>query len=290
MSNLETDGDAGIGNTKRDTIPRVNQLIFWFFTFNNYDPDYISILESKFKTICVKYIFQEETGKNGTPHLQGTIQLKKKMRWTEFGLDKKIHWEKAKNIEACFEYCKKDDTRSGKIYSMGIRPPLKLINPDRQFQKDILEILKSEPDDRTIHWFWEETGGIGKSQFVKYIVAKHNAIFIDEGEKKDIMNTTLTEYNKGHLLDIFMIDIPRANLNKCSYKAIESLKNGMIYSPKYEGGYVLFNSPHILIFANAPPKMEKLSSDRWKIYKILDDYSTTLESVECALGGTLSSP
>lgn len=287
---METTGDAGIGNTNKVTIPRVNQLIFWFFTFNNYSPDDIFILETKFKQICVKYIFQEETGEAGTPHLQGTIQLKKKMRWTQFNLDKRIHWEKAKNIEACFNYCQKDNTRTGKIYRYGIRKPLKLINPNREFQKLILEIVDSEPDDRTIHWFWEETGCIGKSQFVKYIVAKHNAIFIDEGEKKDIMNTTLTEYNKGHELHLFMIDIPRANANKCSYKAIESLKNGMIYSPKYEGGYILFNSPHIMIFANAPPKTEKLSSDRWKIYKIEKDYSTTLESVECAQGGTLSSP
>ena len=39
------------------------------------------------------YAFQEETGEQGTPHLQGIISLKKKMRDTEFNLPSKIHWE-----------------------------------------------------------------------------------------------------------------------------------------------------------------------------------------------------
>jgi len=65
-----------------------------------------------------------------------------------------------------------------------------------------------------------------------------------------------------------IFDVPRDNGNKISYKSVESIKNGMIYSPKYESKYKLFNSPHIIIFANEPPQLEKLSIDRWVVKEI----------------------
>jgi len=82
---METCGDdrrEGNCNTKiplkKDIRKRENQLTNWFFTFNNYTADDILLLETKFKTICKKYVFQEEIGlKCGTPHLQGSIHLKK---------------------------------------------------------------------------------------------------------------------------------------------------------------------------------------------------------------------
>ena len=50
----------------------------------------------------------------------------------------------------------------------------------------------------------------------------------------------------------------------------------MIYSPKYEGGYKLFNSPHIIVFANMAPQYERLSKDRWKVRNI-DELTTEAE-------------
>jgi len=78
-------------------------------------------------------------------------------------------------------------------------------------------------------------------------------------------------------LETMIIDVPRDNGNNISYKAIESIKNGMIYSPKYEGGYKLFNSPHIIVFANQAPQQERLSSDRWVITQIDYDDATKTE-------------
>ena len=62
-----------------------------------------------------------------------------------------------------------------------------------------------------------------------------------------------------------MLDIPRHQLDYVGYGALEQLKNGMIYSGKYEGGTCLFDNPHVIVFANEPPKIEKMSLDRWKI-------------------------
>lgn len=286
MAKMEISGDKdlGLGNTKKKTSTRPNQLKNWFFTFNNYDETDIQILKDKFMEICKRFIFEKEIGESGTQHLQGFIECKEKMRFSEFGLNKKIHWEPCKDIESAIKYCQKDYQKglTKDIYFNGIKvkKPLKLINPDRQYQKEILNIIKEEPDERKIHWYFEKIGKVGKSQFTKYLAAKHNAIFIDEGKKSDLMNTCLINFNDDNDMSLFILDIPRDNKNICSYKSIESIKTGLIYSPKYEGGQAIFNSPHIIIFSNYPPETRCLSKDRWEIFEIQEDYSTKRLTVE----------
>ena len=72
----------------------------------------------------------------------------------------------------------------------------------------------------------------------------------------------------GECPPIVIIDIPRCNGGFVSYQAIESIKNGIMVSTKYESGMVRFNKPHLLIFANEPPNMEKLSKDRWVVTEL----------------------
>ncbi len=77
--NLETSRDLKRepSNTNIKALSQPNQIKNWCFTFNNYSEDDILLLESKFKEICDKYIFEREIGECGTPHLQGFISLKK---------------------------------------------------------------------------------------------------------------------------------------------------------------------------------------------------------------------
>ena len=53
-----------------------------------------------------------------------------------------------------------------------------------------------------------------------------------------------------------------------SYNAIEQLKDGLVFSSKYEGGVKMFNPPHVIIFANWLPDVKTLSEDRWNIVNI----------------------
>jgi hypothetical protein len=93
-----------------------------------------------------------------------------------------------------------------------------------------------------------------------------NCVFIDEGKKADIMYSIMeADMDKCNSV---IFDIPRDNGNKVSYKSIESIKNGMVYSPKYESKHKLFNSPHLICFANCEPEFEKLSNDRWVVEEI----------------------
>ena len=280
---IETNRDEG-GNTinppqSKKPIQSV-QSKHLCFTFNNYDRDEIIILQKVFSELCFMYAFQEETGPgteecpNGTPHLQGVISLHKRARWSEFGLSKKIHWEKTIDVKASYLYCTKISTRTGEIFLKNYTVPkvLQLCIPDKPWQLEILDLIKSTPDNRKVYWYWSVAGGLGKSQFCKYLLAKHNCVFIDEGKKGDIMNCV---YNQDMDRDnvIVVFDVPRENGNKVSYKSIESIKNGMIFNSKYETGYKLFNSPHVVVFANEPPDKKCLSTDRWVI-KQLDSWKS----------------
>lgn len=259
------------GNTNSPSSPPKNQLLHWFFTFNNYKSEDIEILETFFNTFCHKYCFQREIGKEGTSHLQGIISLHKRARWSEFGLPKTIHWEKPRNITECYIYCSKVETRvpgtTPIVKNFTYAMPLSIITSLKPWMTDILDIVRFTACNRKVHWRWESCGGVGKSSFAKYLCHYYNAIYIDEGKKADIINL-IYKLKVINETSIIVIDIPRDNKNNVSYKAVEQIKNGMICNTKYETGMRLFNSPHIFIFSNYPPDKDKLSEDRWDIIEI----------------------
>jgi len=43
----------------------------------------------------------------------------------------------------------------------------------------------------------------------------------------------------------------------------------MIYSGKYEGGEIFYETPpHVIVLSNEHPKMEMMSYDRWNIIEV----------------------
>ena len=271
MEKIEGNRSGGNGNTNPPAKEKKQsvQIINWFFTFNNYDlKTDIEILEVKFKEICKKYVFQREIGKCGTHHLQGNIVLKKPMRYTEFKLSTKIHWEKTRNDTAAAEYCKKSETsvKDSTPYIYGYPKPIKIITDLYDWQSEIVALFQTEPDGRSVHWFWDKIGGAGKSSFTKYMFVKYGAITIQGGKLADIMNIMFNlNFDE---VKMIMIDIPRNNGNKISYSSIECILNGMITNTKFETGVKVFNAPHVVVFCNFEPEKDKLSEDRWKIKEL----------------------
>jgi hypothetical protein len=161
-------------------------------------------------------------------------------------------------------YCKKD----GAYISGGFPRPVTTLTELRPWQKEIEDLYLSNPNDRSIHWFWEDVGNIGKSAFVKYMVLTHGALFCDGGKKADIINLVFNaDMDKCRCI---IWDLPRASRGNISYASLESVKNGLVCNTKYETGVKAFNSPHVFVFANFPPEeMEKLSVDRWQVRELL---------------------
>ncbi len=251
------------GNTK-PIRRQSSQLYQWFFTLNNYKPIDILHLKMRFNLLCKWWVFEEEVGKKGTPHLQGNISLKKKLRATAINKwDKRIHWEKTRNVDASIEYCMKET----KIYT---NLDLEDFNEYdkiewRGWQKEIIDsVAKPCKDDRKINWIYDKKGNTGKSYLTKYLMRVENALVV-EGKKTDIFHQIAKRKEEGIAIPLIIIDVPRASFNNISYSAIECIKNGFISSGKYEGGQYTFPSPHVYIFANSKPDKTKFSKDRWNI-------------------------
>lgn len=274
---MATNGDGKDGNTKHPS--RDTDRVYWFFTFNNYtDHGYngdqiLNILKTK----CVKILFQEEIGESGTLHLQGTLKLIKKARLSAMTklISDKVHWEPTRNIEASFDYCKKNDTSTGKRWMFGLPKPIKVIENLRPFQQSLVDEISNEPNDRTILWIYDPIGNMGKTQFLKYLTVNHGAVFSYGGKKADIIN--LVYNNKDYLLEnpnpIMVYSFPRdIDPDHISYESMEQIKDGCISNTKFEAGCFVCNSPHVIVLANCLPRTYKLTADRWDIRTITQDY------------------
>lgn len=254
------------GNTKQSSPAKK-----WCFTLNNYtDEDEKYLVPELLNEIGTKWQFGKETAPtSGTPHLQGWVHLKKKQRIT--GLkkyDNRIHWErqKAKDDLKAIDYTSKEDTNAKTTIRRRTLGTYSEITW-KDWQKEIIDICETKPDNRTVHWYWEKGGNTGKSFLTKYLVSTYNAMIVN-GKVADIAHQVGKRCEDDIAIDVVIFDMPRCSKGLLSYQAIEMLKNGLIYSGKYEGGQYIFDPPHVIIFANEAPEKKMLSADRWHIVKI----------------------
>lgn len=256
----------------------------WFFTWNNYPEDAPERLVA-WKGLD-KWMFQEETGENGTKHLQGVLIFKNQKKFsTVKNWDARINWSMARNLAACKNYCSKKETRTGNQWCKGFKlkadgtavnertTPLVVKDPMEgldiyKWEQDILDTIAQPAHKRHVHWIWSDSGNTGKSTFCKHLCLKHGAIVLG-GKFSDAQYAIAKMVNEQFKQpNIIVFDIPRSQGNKMSYVAIENIKNGCFFSSKYEAQMVMYDPPHIFCFANEYPCMEKLSKDRWKIVDI----------------------
>lgn len=259
---------------------REGAAVGWFFTWNNYTEEGVTALLSFLETRAAKWAFQEEVGEGGTPHLQGQLVLKKRERWSAFGLPPSLHWEKTRNEQKAVTYCLKEEGRKegGRRWVKGyvVPVPLKLTEPTRPWQLEVLALLEADPDDRTILWYYDHGGNTGKSQFTKWLMAKKDAVLLC-GKRDNVFHGLLKRHEEtGSWPQVVVYDVPRTNLEFVSYDALEAIKNGAFFSGKYEGGQALFNSPHVIVFANDAPDRSKMSADRWRVRLIRPDFTTMI--------------
>lgn len=258
------------GNTNSSTS-RISAGKYWCFTYNNYSNEKLIELVDTFVKKNIKYFFTKEIGKSGTPHLQGFINSSKLIRPIECMQNKNIHWEKCRgSLEDNVNYCSK--TKSEIFSNMEIKKKLEdpLLGKELYpFQKEILNIINDEPDRRSIYWFWEKNGKVGKTALAKHICLTEKYSIFLSGKGNDIKFGVSKFLEKNAYLHVAIFYYTRDYEEYVSYDALESIKDGIFYSSKYESSMCLFNSPHVIVFANFAPNSAKLSQDRWNIKEIV---------------------
>lgn len=265
---IEEEGNTDTSSSSSNAKKQGTKRMFWCGTLHGYEEIGIKVIEDRLKAFCTKYILGKEVcPTTGRKHLQMFFVCKKAMRLTEFKIPGKPHLEPCNaDEETNIKYCSKD----GDFIKFGFPKPIWIIKDLYPWQKEIEDYILTEPDGRTIRWYWEPKGNVGKSAFVKYLVVTHGVLFCQGGKESDIMNLV---YNQDmDKCNTVVFDIPRAHGGNVSYAALENIKNGLVCNTKYETGYKVFNWPHIICFANFPPsKQDLVSTDKWDIRFIGDE-------------------
>ncbi len=285
----------------------------WCFTLNNYTDEELKIVNDLGDKPTTRYmIYGKEVGEKGTPHLQGYIQLNKKIRLTGVKklIDDKVHWEPSRgSVDDNKKYCSKEgqfvefgeavhqgqrtdvkecikrrlegepwidliDNGNAIHYKRAIdeiveeeqlnRKKIKLMDSYngilwKPWQLDLIRLVDTEPDKRTINWYWEDIGNTGKTFVGKYIGL--SGFYTDSGKVVDIKHA----YNGER---VFVLNLARTNEDFVPYGLLECVKDGCYFSGKYNSQVKYFKSPHVIVFANYPPLESKMSADRWNIINI----------------------
>lgn len=283
MTHNDTTNTGAGGNT---LVPA--RVRGFTLTINNYEDDIFDTL-TQVVSLPNQYVFGKEIGEEkGTPHIQGYIKWKNARTFASM---KKMfptaHIEKAKGTpKQNYTYCTKDGDFITNMDYRTFREKLKdqVLEEEykdvrwKPFQQKIIETLDKKPDKRKIHWYWEEEGKMGKSYLCKWLAIKKKVI-LASGKRNDVFNQVNKSMEKEIAPEIILIDLPRDDADFFNFGGLEQLKNGCIYSGKYEGDVCIFPIPHVFIFANHEPEEKRLSADRWDITEISEDISVHTEEI-----------
>lgn len=138
--------------------------------------------------------------------------------------------------------------------------PLTNTPPREGWQQDLYARLQEEPSDREIEFIIDYDGGKGKTWFTQYMLDKHpeKVQLLRIGKRDDL----------AHAIDphktIFLVDVPRKQMDFLQYSILESLKDRVVFSPKYHSATkILYGKAHVIVFCNEDPDMTTMSADRY---------------------------
>ena len=134
----------------------------------------------------------------------------------------------------------------------------------RLWQLKLIEYLQKDPDDRKVLWYVDEKGNSGKTFITKYLLTEGDTLRYENGKSADVKYALNGE-------KIVVFDLSRSQESHVNYEVIESVKNGVVFSTKYESKMKVFTTPHVVIMANFAPDETKMSADRWDIRYLNDD-------------------
>lgn len=294
----------------------------WCFTLNNYsDVDY-----ERIKVIDCEYLVcGKEVGENGTPHLQGFIKFKsrKRMQQVKSAIGSNPHVEKAIDVGAASEYCKKennffekgsldaerrrtdieafkDTVKEGtlslhqireehsEVYAKYPRFCVEYINdhypekpieshPLRRWQVLLNGMLNGPVNDREVIFVVDVVGNTGKTWFAHYYRSLHDHVQVMLPGKKADMAYCLLQDSR-----VIFMDAPRSKQGEfIQYDFLEEMKNGYVFSGKYESMHKKLAGAHVVVLMNEQPDMSKLSRDRYRIIVVDSSNNYYDEAYRC---------
>lgn len=136
----------------------------------------------------------------------------------------------------------------------------------RPWQSHLLDLLALPADDRTIIFVVDRIGNSGKSWFTHWYEQTHEHVQVMQPGKKADMAYVLNCRTK-----VLFVDTPRSKQGEyIQYDFLEDVKNGYVFSTKYESRVKTLYRCHVVVTMNETPDMTKLSEDRYVIIDVED--------------------
>lgn len=260
----------------------------WRFVWNNYPETWYSKICTILAPQGIVHCQQEIAPSTGTPHIQGRIEFKdaKSFKGVCALICKEINWKEEDFKKESIEYCTRLDKRdpNGIMYTNDPKfkeekkeaPIIREQKVEFKFnnwQQELFTILTTEVvHARKIFWYYDFKGNTGKSTFAKYFFNNYsNVMYCSASKGNDIKYSIMNRHKEGKKNDFIFFDFTRSTENYISYQVIEEVKNGIVFSGKYESETITFETPQVIIFANFYPDTKKLSKDRWIIKRLDKD-------------------
>jgi len=137
------------------------------------------------------------------------------------------------------------------------------------WQNELLEEILKAPHPRKIIWYYDATGGTGKTTFSNHVTDSNLGLCLAQfGGDRDAGQLIAGAIENGWDGKILIADLPRQGEHRSIYSPLESIKNGNVTNTKYRGNVLRFNIPHVIVMSNFLPRVHEMSHDRWDIREL----------------------
>lgn len=125
--------------------------------------------------------------------------------------------------------------------------------------------INGDAGPRRVIWVYDSEGNSGKTSFGRYLASK-----------RDVYFTSVAAADRNYFAydgqNVVIYDIPRSTddatgtaASKFPYQQLEKFKDGNLPSGMFGSAPKHFKHPHVIVFANFEPNIERLTTDRWFI-------------------------
>ena len=130
----------------------------------------------------------------------------------------------------------------------------------KPWQHVVMKLVEIQ-GNREILFVIDDIGNQGKTWLTQYMTIIHEGQCFDSTNKKDVAYALNPEKNT------FIFDVTRATEPKMSLQILESIKNGIVFSGKYESGTKIVSNAKVILMANSFNELHEaqLSVDRFMI-------------------------
>ena len=138
---------------------------------------------------------------------------------------------------------------------------ISLLTTLRPWQQKLLRVVQNFKSDRKIIWVVDPIGDQGKSHFSFYLKDLYGAL-------RQIGTPATKDFAYSYDLEkLVVFDLDRDCKDTVNYRVLEHLKDGVLWSPKYESQTKTFRhlKVQVLVLANFEPEYQRLSLDRWHV-------------------------